>query len=436
MPHSTHNHQPPGGGRAWCIWVFAAIFYLYEFAVRVAPSVMVDDIQMRYNLDAAGFGASMATYYHVYGPMQIVVGLLLDFLGARYLLVAATLCVALGCFMPLWGDSALVLTLARAVMGFGSAFAFVGAMYLATVWFPRNRLAFLSGLTTALGMTGAMIGEAPLANLVNAIGWQHTFWYAGFLGMIVAAALYFAIPSHPPWEVARRETHLAGTQERLFLRSLFSVLKNTQCWVIGLVACTLYAPLAVFADLWGGEYIQSITGASRVASAGASSMLYFGWLIGGPLAGILSDTLGKRRLPLLISTAVTTVFLAIFFAFTALPLTVVYWMLFAIGLASSMQVICFVANMEVSPHFARGSALAVTNMVISLLGGGFQWLAGVILTAIGARARIVEAGVDALPGLVYSAADFRLAMLMLPMLSFIGFLLCFKMKETFSPTHT
>jgi hypothetical protein len=74
-------------------------------------------------------------------------------------------------------------------------------------------------------------------------------------------------------------------------------------------------------------------------------------------------------------------------------------------------------------------------MVISLLGGGFQWLAGVILTAIGARARIVEAGVDALPGLVYSAADFRLAMLMLPMLSFIGFLLCFKMKETFSPTH-
>ncbi len=432
MTLSTDLHQHkerPGSLKAWLIWALAALFYLYEFAVRVAPSVMVDDIQLRYQLDAVGFGSSMAAYYHIYGPMQIIVGLLLDYLGARYLLVFATLCVALGCFMPLWGDSVAMLTAARAVMGFGSAFAFVGAMYLATVWFPRKRLAFLSGLTTSLGMLGAIIGEAPLATVVNAVGWQHTFWYAGFLGFFVAAAIYVVVPNHPHWELAHREALLNKTQERVFLKSILSVVKNPQCWLIAFVACTLYAPLAVFADLWGTEYIQAITHASRAEAAGASSMLYVGWLIGGPLAGVVSDLLGKRKQLLIVSTGLTSVLLAFFFSRNALSLMSVYSLLGLIGLSSSMQVICFVANMEASPHFARGSALAVTNMVVSFLGGAFQLLVGFLLNTFQDKGPDWALAMQSDTGSLYSATAFRLSMWVLPILAFCGFLVCFRIKE-------
>jgi MFS family permease len=49
-----------------------------------------------------------------------------------------------------------MLGVARLMQGFGSAFAFVGTMYLATQWFPRRKIALLSGLTTSLGMLGAI----------------------------------------------------------------------------------------------------------------------------------------------------------------------------------------------------------------------------------------------------------------------------------------
>lgn len=410
----NENIQSSGSFRAWCIWILAALFYLYEFAVRVAPSVMVDDIQLRYGLDAADFGASMSMYYHVYGPMQIIVGLLLDYFGARYLLVAATFCVAVGCFIPFWLEGVWALTFARGVMGFGSAFAFVGAMYLASLYFPKNRLAFLSGLTTSLGMAGAIVGEAPLAKLVSILGWQHTFWYAGFLGIFVALALYVVIPN-------RQSSIIKAEQDRApFFQSLLVVMKNPQIWIIGLVACVLYAPLAVFADLWGVEYVQAITGAHRIDAAFATSMLYFGWLIGGPFVGLIAGKLGSNRKLLFLSSCFTTATLGVFLSFTNLPMIAVHGLLLSIGIFSSAQVVCFAAAIHASPTFAQGSAIAFTNMFVMLLGGIFQWGAGIILKACNAVGPAIVKLAPLGSALSYSAEDFRIAMLMLPLLSLFG----------------
>lgn len=418
----NENFKSNGSFRAWCIWVLAALFYLYEFAVRVAPSVMVDDIQLRYGLDAADFGASMSMYYHVYGPMQILVGLLLDYFGARYLLVAATCCVAVGCFIPFWLDGVWALTFARGVMGFGSAFAFVGAMYLASLYFPKHRLAFLSGLTTSLGMAGAIVGEAPLAKIVSILGWQHTFWYAGFLGIFVALALYLVIPN--------RESAVLQTEESQisFFKSLLAVMKNPQVWVIGMIACVLYAPLAVFADLWGVEYVQAVTGVGRIDAAFATSMLYVGWLIGGPFVGLIAGKMGSNRKLLFLSSCLTTAGLAVFLSFTSLPMLAVHGLLLAIGIFSSAQVVCFAAAIHVSPTFAQGSAIAFTNMFVMLLGGIFQWGAGVILKACNTLGPAIVKHAPLGSALSYAAEDFRIAMLMLPILSLLGIGLSFWVK--------
>ena len=45
--------QPPGDWRAWTIWGAAAVFYLYEFFVRVAPSVMQEPLMEVMHVNAA-----------------------------------------------------------------------------------------------------------------------------------------------------------------------------------------------------------------------------------------------------------------------------------------------------------------------------------------------------------------------------------------------
>lgn len=421
---------PPGNLQSWIIWAAAALFYLYEYFVRVAPAVMLDEFQQDFGVTAAVLGAGMASYYYIYSPMQIMVGLLLDRFGGRLLLTWACLAVGLGCVLPAVFDSFAMLVAGRVLMGFGSAFAFVGTIYLATVWFPKNHLALLSGLTTALGMLGAIIGEAPLSEVVAVLGWQMTFALAGVCGVAMTAILYFVIPRPPHWEQVRRQAYFKKDSTHNFLSGLKVVLSNKQTWIIGFIAFALFMPLSVFGDLWGVDYIQTVTGAKKNVAAGAVSMLYLGWLIGGPVWGMVSDSFECRRIPLLIAlfmTAVTTIVLLLF-PYISMPY--VYALLLCLGLASSVQVVCFVANIEVNPFFARGSALAVTNMIVMLIGGIFQWVVGLILNAIGHPD--LDSGVHYL----YTGTDYRVAMSVLPVMAIVALFIGFFMKESYSEHHS
>ena len=421
---------PPGNWRSWVIWSAAALFYLYEYFVRVAPAVMLEDFQQDFGLSAATLGAGMASYYYVYAPMQILVGLLLDRFGGRLLLTWASLAVAVGCVLPAVSDSFVMLVAGRVLMGFGSAFAFVGTIYLATVWFPKNHLALLSGLTTALGMLGAIIGEAPLSEVVDHFGWQMTFIIAGGLGLVMTAILYFVVPTPPHWEQVRRQAYFKEDSTHTFLSGLKVVLKNKQTWIIGFIAFALFMPLSVFGDLWGVDYIQTVTGAKKNVAAGAVSMLYLGWLVGGPIWGMASDALECRRVPLLIALFMTALISLALLLFPHIEMPYVYILLLCLGIASSVQVICFVANIEVNPFYTRGSALAVTNMIVMLIGGIFQWVVGVILNAIG------HPDIDSGVRYLYTSTDYRVAMSVLPLMAIVALFIGLFMKESYTEHHS
>jgi hypothetical protein len=58
----------------WLICGLAALFYCYEYFLRIAPSVMDHQLRMTYHLDATALGQLIAFYYFAYTPMQLVVG--------------------------------------------------------------------------------------------------------------------------------------------------------------------------------------------------------------------------------------------------------------------------------------------------------------------------------------------------------------------------
>ena len=46
------------------------------------------------------------------------------------------------------------------------------------MWFPPRRFALITGLTFMLGMVGAVGAQAPLAVIVDAVGWRDTLMAA------------------------------------------------------------------------------------------------------------------------------------------------------------------------------------------------------------------------------------------------------------------
>lgn len=274
-----------GGIIGGLAWFAAALFYFYECLVRGAPAVMMNELEAAFKISKDQLSASLATYYFIYSPLQIFVGVIFDRFGGKRLLVPPTFLVAIGCFIPiLVSNSVSYMILGRLLMGLGSVFGFVGVIYLATVWHPESRIAFLSGLTTSLGMLGTLIGLPTLAHIVVSVGWQKTFLYSGYVGLFLTGLILLAVPKTPLWEKRRREQHKNEFRGVKFLNVLKIVLTNPQTWIIGLIGTELYLPVVLFGELWDVEYIEKATGVHKTAAAGTVSMLYLGCLIGGPIS--------------------------------------------------------------------------------------------------------------------------------------------------------
>jgi sugar phosphate permease len=298
-----------------------------------------------------------------------------------------------------------MLATSRIFMGLGSGFGFIGVMYLAAMWFRSEKLALISGLTTSLGILGALIGQIPLSWLVDSVGWRSSWIYIAIIGVLSTIVLIFFVPEIPS---PKRRKETAGGMDlnsKNFLCGLLCVCKNKQTWVIGFIAGALYTPLVAFGDLWGIQYVRLIADVTRSEAACVVGMLFIGWLVGGPLAGyVASEALCRRRL-LIISCMATSLILGLIFFVPIRSPVLLGTLLFICGMVSSPQVVCFVASLEANPSFAKGSSIAVVNMLVMLLGGIFQPIVGWLMNSSNA---------------MYDVDSFRLALLSLPLLTLIG----------------
>jgi MFS family permease len=405
-------------------WLGAAIFYLYEYFVRVTPSVMEEDLRRAFGVSASTLGLASGLYYMVYGPLQIVVGPLYDRFGPRRLFTIAAVLLFFGCFLaalPQFGIAAFAV--GRLIMGVGSAFAFIGTMYVASVWFPPSKWAYLSGLTTALGMLGAILGQGPVAAIIHRVGWKKTWLLEGILGIGIAFLILRAIPRSPSWELRRRRAHFDTGRHFFgqFLACLFAVARNPQTWLSGTVACALFMPLIVFADFWGIRYIELLTGVATAKASAINGMLYLGWLLGSPLFGGLSDRLRQRRIFLIGSCSCCLLATLTLLSFSHLSTWTTAALLFVLGVVSSPQVICFTVSMESNPHYASGAAIALVNTIVMLVGGIMQSAFGLILD-FQFRFNLPDEG-------GYSIGNFRGALIILPIALFVGGLLSLLIEE-------
>ena len=180
-----------GHWSGWIFWGFAAVFFLYEFFVRVMPSVIMDDLSKELHATPVALSSALAVYLWVYAPMQLLVGGLFDRFGTRVLIVVAAAICGAGCLIFALGDSLMAVSISRGMAGLGSAFAFVGAVYVATVWFPPSRLALIAGITTAVGILGEVIGQTPMVNAVKEFGWRNVVLTVGWAGIAYAVVLWW-----------------------------------------------------------------------------------------------------------------------------------------------------------------------------------------------------------------------------------------------------
>ena len=350
-------------------WLLAAVYYFYQYALRSAPAVMMPQLSEGFGLSAMGVASLVGLFYYGYSPFSLVAGAAVDRLGSRRLLPLAAAGVGIGALLFATGSSQAA-GAGRFLQGAGGVFALVGAIDIATRNFPASRAATLIGATQMFGMAGGSAGQFVVGPLIGGgLSWRG-FWVGmGLAGLVIGAVLLALLPKE---DRARKSDSWLRTTGAAF----GVVFRNPQSILCGLIAGLLFIPTTIFDMIWGVRYMQEARGLDYASAVMRSATVPFGWIIGCPLLGFISDRLGRRK-PVVIGGAIVLLACLAWALYGRADLFPPYSIGLVAGIASGAAMLPYTIIKEANPPQYGGTATGVVNFLnftfSALLGPVFGW---------------------------------------------------------------
>ncbi|MEU8194281.1 MFS transporter [Microbispora amethystogenes] len=277
MVHTGENSRKP-----LIYWAAGVLAYMIAVFHRQSLGVTGIDAAARFGVGSAALSTLAMLQLLVYAAMQIPVGVLVDRLGSRRMLLAGAAVMALG--QLLFAVSADLTTAAagRVLVGCGDAMTFISVIRVVNVWFPPRRNPLIVQLTGILGQFGAVVSAVPLITSLHAYGWTPTFLWAAGLGGValvaVAAGLRDRRPERAPAASGVRAAWAEpGTRLGMWTHAATS------------------SSAAAFTLLWGYPYLVQGQGLSPRTAGTLLTALTLLAMACGPLLGHLAGRFPLRR---------------------------------------------------------------------------------------------------------------------------------------------
>ncbi|MEE3003746.1 MAG: MFS transporter [Pseudomonadota bacterium] len=403
----------------YSVITIAAMFYLYEFFIRVSPSVITNELMRDFQIHAGYLGFLSSLFYYSYTAMQIPAGLLGDKFGPRKVLIVAALICSVALLIMANAQQPLMIGVSRLLIGFACSFGYIGPLMLASKWFAKEKFSMITGFIQALGCVGATIGTGPISHITAAHGWRVVMIYSSIAGAILA--ILFAIIVRDKPKGYSEDIPMSKISETQILKY---VLAKKQTWITGILGFCFWSPIAVFAELWGVNFLMEIHKTTAPNVSGYIIWIWIGIAIGAPLFGWYSNFLCSRKKPIIIGFLLGLISSFGIVFFHPLNSLIMDFLMFTFGASASAMVITFGLVNDNNPENVVGTAIGFNNMSVILGATILQPITGFILNLLW-DGKIV----DSHP--VYGLTSYVISFSILPLFSLIGLLICiFSLKET------
>lgn len=272
--------------------------YVLVMFHRFSIAIMADRLMVDLHLNVAQLSVLTAVYFYPYAFMQFPVGLIADRIGPKrlvtamlFLTAAASVAFGLASSFPL----ALV---SRLLIGLSVSCVFVPTEKFIATFFPPEKFSTLTSYLFIFGIIGALAASAPLAYLVNYLGWRQVYIVIGIVAGVLGMGTWFLLID----EQKRISGGNRLKQEGLG-NSLKQVLSEWGLWPVVMRSFLGYGASATFQSLWAGPYLIAIVGVDRITAGYLIMLLSLGQLVILPFSGFLTDRVFRsRKIPLLVSS--------------------------------------------------------------------------------------------------------------------------------------
>lgn len=351
------------------MWLIAAIFYAYQYILRVMPSIMLEDIIYKFHIAADAFGQFSGLYYIGYSLMHLPLGMALDRFGPRKVMsICMLLCVA-GTLPIIYSDLWIYPVIGRFLVGAGSSAAILGAFKIIRMMFDEQKFTRMLSLCVSVGLFGAIYGGGPLNYMCSQVGYIGVVQILSASGVILAAVTYFIVPDTEP------------TESGEMLADIWQVISNKRVLLICFSAGMMVGPIEGFADVWGSIFFKNVYNLDSNLAASLPSTIFIGMCFGAPLLGIIAEKTNYLT-TIIISGLIMA---ATFFTFLFWNMNIgILSLAFALtGICCAYQIIAIYYASTCVPERVAGLTNAMANMIIMSFGYAFHSIIGYVVTIMG-----------------------------------------------------
>lgn len=268
------------------ILVLCSLGWFLAQAGRLALPALALPIQETIGIGNAAFGFAISVMWAVYALLQFPGGLAGDDLGYRTVLVVSSTIAGLGFLVITFTSTYALFLVATSLVGVGVGLFFIASRTYPSVLYGAKKGRAL-GIANAAGDAGGVLAPFGATLVIGlAVGWQTGF--VGFALAFAVLAVGFHVTVRSSYRVA--VPSVAGASAR----AVSEISKPG-------VALTI-AAYSLYAMTWQGSvafiplYMYRAKGLSYELSGLMLSLFFLMGVIVKPVAGWLSDRIGRRVL--------------------------------------------------------------------------------------------------------------------------------------------
>ncbi|WP_166346903.1 MFS transporter [Phytoactinopolyspora limicola] len=380
--------------RAQIVWGVGLVSYIVAVLHRTSFGVSGLEAADRFGTSASVLASFVVLQLVVYAGLQVPVGVLLDQIGPRRLLIIGALIMAGGQGVLAFAESVPAAAAGRILVGCGDAMTFVSVLRLVAAWFPPGRVPLLTQLTGLTGQLGQVLSAVPFVAVLGQLGWTSAYGSVAVLGVVVAVVAIVTLRDSPEARARPIQGNTWGGVGSDLMTAWRHPGTRLGLWTH---TTTGFAGI-VFAMMWGYPFLVAGQGMSQAAAGALMTVMVLAGAVAGPVVGVL-----VQRHPLRRSWLVVSVVLANASAWTAVllwpgaaPVWLLVLLVLSLALSGPGSMIGFDFARTFNPPNRLGTATGIVNV------GGFT-AALLIILAIGALIDLRSGD-----GTTYELDDFRL----------------------------